>query len=139
MPWEITITRRDGEPLGSPKDVIQAISRAFPDVMFYREPSGTEKMASLPPDLEIPDAIREHWETSAASVQGDFEAAGYSIRFYLGNEDASSLTTVRVETRGDSRPAMPMMETLTLATGWVVLDELGDTVVDGGITAPHAR
>jgi len=139
MPWEITIKHPDGLPLGSPQVVSDHIRGAFPGVQFYREPSGAEKLASLPPGIELPDVIRQHWEQSAPQRHADFEASGYSLRFYLGNEGTEVLETVDIEARGRSRPAMPMMEALTLATGWIIVDAWGNTIVQQGQSLPEAK
>jgi hypothetical protein len=139
MPWEITIKHPDGLPLGTPLEVSDHIARAFPGVQFYREPSGPEKLASLPPGIEVPDVIRKHWEHSPPKCQADFEASGYSLRFYLGDEGATVLETVDIEARGGSRPAMPMMESLTLATGWIIVDAWGNTLVQAGQSIPEAK
>jgi hypothetical protein len=139
VPWDITIKRRDGTSLGSPAEVRVALERAFPGVTFYREPSGAEKLASLPAGLEVPDVIREHWASSPAQLQGDFERHGYSLHFYLGNEGADLLETAAIEARGASRPAMPLLEALTLATGWIIVDDWGNILVENGRTVPEAK
>ncbi len=139
MSWDITIKRGDGLPLGTPQQVCDQIARAFPGVQFYREPSGSEKLASLPAGVELPDVIRKHWDESPAQLQGDFNGPKYSLRFYLGVEGADMLPTVAIEARGGSRPAMPMMEALTLATGWIIVDDWGDIGVERGRTAPRAK
>jgi hypothetical protein len=139
VPWEITIKRPDGSSLGSQTDVQAAIERAFPGVQFYREPSGSEKLASLPAGMKVPDVIRDIWAGQGAKVQADFEAEGYSIRFYLGAEGTTSVQSVDVEARGSSRPAMPLFEALTLATDWIVTDNWKRTIVAKGETIPEAK
>jgi hypothetical protein len=139
MPWDMTVRRPDGLALGPPLEVRDQIARVFKGVQFYREPSGLEKLASLPPGLEMPEVIRKHWERSAAELRGDLEAEGYSLRFYLGEEGASELPEVAIEARGGSRAAMPMMEELTLATGWIIVDDRGNILVENGRTVPKAR
>jgi hypothetical protein len=139
MPWDITLKRKDELPLGSPDEVSLAIKNAFSAVEFYREPSGREKLASLPSGVEMPDVIRRHWESSPTQLRGDLEGRGYSLRFYLGNEGDTSLDRVTIEARGDSRRALPMMESLTLATGWIIVDDWGEIIVENGRTDPKAR
>jgi hypothetical protein len=87
----------------------------------------------------MPDVVRKHLENSPEQLQADFEGADYSLRFYLGVDGADMLETVAIEARGGSRPAMPMMEALTLATGWIIVDDSGDVVVEHGRTTPRAR
>jgi hypothetical protein len=139
MPWEIAIKRPDGGSLGSQREVRTSIEAAFPGVRFFREPSGPEKLESLPPGTVLPDVIREHWARQQASMQGDFEAEGYSLRFYLGAVDSKALDSVDVEARGASRPAMPFFDALTLATGWIVVDNWNRVIVENGRTVPEAR
>jgi hypothetical protein len=139
VPWEITIKRSDGGCLGAQADVRAAIERAFPGVQFYREPSGAEKLASLPAGVEMPEFIRSVWAGQGAKLQGDFDGDDYSLRFYLGEEGSTALQSVEVEARGASRPAMPLFEALTLATGWIVADNQNRTVVEEGETIPEAK
>jgi hypothetical protein len=139
MPWEIIIKRLDGLPLGTPQEVSDLIAEAFPGVEFYREPSGQEKLAVLPLGLEVPEVIRTHFAEAPSSLQADFDAEDYSLRFYLGDEATHTLTTVDVEARGGSRSGMRMLETLTLKTGWIVVDTWGNVLVQEGRTSPHAK
>jgi hypothetical protein len=121
MPWEITIRRGDGLPLGRQDEVMSGISRAIPEVQFYREPSGVEKIAALKDQgVEFPDVLRRQFEKTAATKQGDFEGNGFSIRFYLGS--CSETTTVDAEVRGDTGRAYPLLRKIAEANQWVIAE-----------------
>jgi hypothetical protein len=139
VPWDIIIKRADGFPLGTQQEVQQEIARAFPGVRFYRDPSGSEKLASLPPGVEMPEVIKRHWETAPAELRGDLSGRRYSLRFYLGAQDTQALPTVTIEARGKSRAAVPMMEALTLSTGWIIVDDWGNTIVENGRAISGAK
>lgn len=83
MPWEITIRRHDGAPLGDLESVRQQITSALPAMQFYREPSGVEKIAAArAAGIEFPEIIRQHMEKRPATDQAAFETYELSVRMY---------------------------------------------------------
>jgi hypothetical protein len=139
MPWEITVKRADGTALGGPELVQREILRAFPSVQFYREPSGPEKLSSLPAGVDMPEILRKHLEQAPPELQGDLDAGEYSLRFYLGALESATVEAIAIEARGNSRPAIPGLEALTLTTGWIIVDSWGNVVVENGHAIPEAR
>ena len=127
MSWDLTLRRLDGIPLGERDPVQQVIELACPGVQFYREPSGAEKLASVP-HVTFPDVVRQHMETRTAQRQGDFDGPDFSLRFYLGDEDATTINVVDIEARGKTQNAVPLLRKLTTYTGWIVVDGWGDTI-----------
>jgi hypothetical protein len=121
MPWEITIRRGDGLPLGDQAEVRLGILSALPEIQFYREPSGIEKLASIKEQgVEFPDLLRQHFEKMPATDQGDFEGDGFSIRFFLGS--GGETATVDAEVRGDTERAFPLLRLLANENRWVVAE-----------------
>ena len=96
MPFEITIRRGDGLPLGRLDQVMSAISKAFPKVQFYREPSGMDKLAVLKEQgVEFPDVLRRHFEETPATLQGDHEGDG----FRFGSSSVRAARRIRLMLR----------------------------------------
>jgi hypothetical protein len=124
MAWDLTITRADRSPLGEIASVRQAVELALPNVRFYREPSGVEKMATA--GIEFPDVLRRHLESSPAQTQADYEGDGFSMRLYLGA--GPSVDRMDAEVWGSGDP-LPALHRLAEATGWVVLEASGSQVV----------
>ncbi len=123
MPREITIARRDGSPLGDAASVRHAVESALPGVRFFRDPSGSEKIAAS--GIEFPEALRRHLEGAPATAQADYEGEGYSIRFFLGA--GPEVERMDGEVRGDGDPG-PELCRLADLNGWVVLDADGTQV-----------
>ena len=46
MPWEVTIRRADGDPLGDFPTVRAGIEAAVPGMQFFRQPSGADRVAA---------------------------------------------------------------------------------------------
>jgi hypothetical protein len=73
MPWEVTIRRADGAPLGDLAAVRQQIAAALPAIQFDREPSGAEKIAAArAASVEFPDIIRQHLAVSSSIITPTF-------------------------------------------------------------------
>lgn len=116
MPWELTIARPDRLPLGDLAFVRNAVELAMPGVRFFLEPGGLEKMAAS--GIEFPEVLRRHLEDSPATVQGDYEGEGYSVRFFLGA--GPEVEDMGAEVRGSGDP-MPELCRLAKANGWAIL------------------
>lgn len=128
MPWEITIRRGDGEPLGDLTTVRELFVAAIPGLQFYREPSGPEKIAAARAmGVEFPDVLRQHMETRPATEQADYEGDGYSIRFYGFN--GQPLSAVYAEVRGNGNP-LPALAALCRPNKWVATDDANGQPVD---------
>jgi hypothetical protein len=134
MPWEITIRRADGAPLGDLATVRQQFATVVPAVQFYSEPSGPEKIAAARAlGVEFPDVIRKHIEQLPATEKADYEGDGFSVRFY--GFDAQPLIAVCAEVRGSGNP-LPFLTALCRTKEWVVIDDTsGQPVELGGAAA----
>jgi hypothetical protein len=111
--------------------VKEAITMDCPGVEFYREPTGSEKLASVP-EIEFPQVLRDHLKAAPAQDQGDLDGSDYSVRFFLGESNASVVYVVDVEARGTTRNALPPLERLARHTGWIVVDASGNVVAKPG-------
>ena len=128
MPWEVTIRRADGKPLGDLSSVRQQIAVAVPAMEFYREPSGQEKIAAARvAGIEFPDVIRQHMEEQPATEQSEFEGDGFSVRLYGFN--AQPLLEIYAEVRGNGNP-VPVLAALCCPHGWVAIDDTNGKPVD---------
>jgi hypothetical protein len=118
MPWELTILRRDRQPLGTDESVRQSLGAAFPGVQFYRDPSGPEKIAAASrAGAPFPETILEFLQSQPAREQADWEQEGTFVRFFLG-EPSGVIPFVLVEVRGDHARAEPLLRELARASGW---------------------
>jgi hypothetical protein len=128
MPWEITIRRVDGAPLGDFVSVRQQIELALPPIRFYRAPSGPERIAAArATGVEFPDVIRKHLEQSPAKDEAEFEGEGISIRLYgFGNQP---LDAIHAEVRGSGNP-VPALTALCRPNGWFAIDDANRQPVD---------
>jgi hypothetical protein len=127
MPWDITLKRRDGTPIGNRQALQEAIGRACPGVEFYREPSGAEKLAAIPA-IEMAAVLRAHLLDRPAQRQGDLERRDFSLRFYLGAEEAEMVDVVDIEARGSTEHALPTLQQLATFTGCIVVDASGNII-----------
>lgn len=133
MPWEVTIRRADGAPLGELAAVRQQITAAVPAVQFHREPSGLEKIAAArAAGLEFPDVIRQHLEQRPATERAEFEGDGFSVVLY--GFEAQPLSAIHAEVRGDGNPA-PVLAALCRPHGWVAVDEASGQPLELGASA----
>ncbi|HUG90967.1 MAG TPA: hypothetical protein VML55_09045, partial [Planctomycetaceae bacterium] len=70
MAWVVYIEPANGSALGALEDVRERMQAALPGIVFYREPSGLEKIAAV--SFEFPDFLREHLERQPAEIQADY-------------------------------------------------------------------
>jgi hypothetical protein len=121
MPWEVTIRRSEGEPLGDLPAVRAVIEAAVPGMQFYQEPSGAERIAAARArGIEFPDVIRQIFERLPAKTQAVLEGEGFSLVLYGFN--AEPLTAIHAEVRGGGDPH-PVLTALCRSTGWVAIDD----------------
>lgn len=128
MPWEVTIRRADGAPLGDLAYVRQQITNALPAIQFYRAPSGLERIAAArAKGYEYPDIIREHFEGLPATDRAQFEGDCFSVELY--GFQAEPLNEIYANVRGDGNP-MPMLAALCRPNEWVAIDDTSGQPVD---------
>src|SRR5687768_951308 len=103
MPWEVTIRRADGEPLGDVPAVRERIEATVAGMRFFQEPSGAERVAAARArGIEFPDSIRQIFEKQPAKVQAVFEGDGLSVLLY--GFEAEPLSALHAEVRGAGDP-----------------------------------
>lgn len=75
MPWEVTLQRIDGQPLGELAALRTCIESALPAIQYHTEPSGLEKLeAAKKMGVEFPDVLRTHFENPPAKLNAVFTA-----------------------------------------------------------------
>lgn len=128
MPWEVTIRRADGAPLGDLEVVRQQITSALPTIQFHRESSGLEKIAfAQAKGVEFPEVLLRHFEQQPATERAEFSGDGFSIVLY--GFEAQPLAAIHAEVRGDGKP-LPILAALCLPHGWVALDDASGEPVE---------
>lgn len=128
MPWDVTIRRPDGEPLGDVDAVCERIAEAVPDVQFYREPSGAERIAAVRArGIEFPEIVRQRLESEPARVRAAFEGGGLSVLLY--GFEARPLVALHAEVRGEGNP-VPLLAALCRPSGWEAVDDATGRPVD---------
>jgi hypothetical protein len=128
MPWEVTIRRADGAPLGDMATVRQQIVAALPAIRFERESSGQEKLAfARAKGIEFPEVLRQHFEQQLATERAEFYGDGFSIHLY--GFEAQPLAAIHAEVRGDSNPA-PVLASLCNPHDWVAVDDASGQPID---------
>jgi hypothetical protein len=121
LPWEVTIRRPDGAPLGDYSAVRQQISAVLPGIQFRRLPSGQEKIADARAiGIEFPEVLRQHLEQQPAVEQAEFEGDGFSIQLY--GFGSCPLAAFHAELRGDGDP-VPVLRALCVPNGWIAVDD----------------
>jgi hypothetical protein len=118
MGLDATIKRFDGGTLGNLAQVREALAAAFPDIVFDRLPSGTDKIrAAAEQGIVFPDVIRQHLEASPAEEGGDYRGPDFSAEFFLGS--AESVDHVAVVLYGNTTASEPIFALLEERFGWV--------------------
>jgi hypothetical protein len=121
MPWEVTIRRSDGAPLGDLEVVRQQIASALPTIQFQRESSGLEKIAfARAKGIEFPEVLLRHFEQQPGTERAEFNGDGFSVVLY--GFQAQPLAAIHAEVRGDGKP-VPILAALCLPHGWVAVDD----------------
>lgn len=128
MPWEVTIRKADGAPLGDLKVVRQQIISALPTIQFQRESSGLEKIAfARAKGVEFPEVILRHFEQQLATERAEFYGDGFSVVLY--GFETQPLIAIHAEVRGDGKP-LPLLATLCLPHGWMAVDDASGEPVE---------
>lgn len=128
MPWEVTIRRRDGTPLGGPSVVREQVFAACPAFEFRRNPSGAERIeAARAAGIEFPEILRAHLEKSPASEEAVLEGDEYSITLYGFEQE--SIERLHVEIRGRGNP-LAVLASLCSPNAWITVDDTSGEVVD---------
>ncbi len=121
MPWELTIRRDDGQPLGNREVVKDVIAEVFVGVKFYWDASGSERLAAATKQgLEFPEVIRKLYESRPAMERGEYVGAEYAGEFYFSNDEM--LQEVHVDLRGHTQQAMYLLRQLADRTNWDIFD-----------------
>jgi hypothetical protein len=128
MPWEITIRRPDGSPLGDFDSVRHQLTQAVPGIAFYQEPSGAEKVTTYrQAGIELPEIGRQGLEKHLARVRAECASGKFSISFY--GLESEPLCSVLAEVRGNGNP-VPVLAALCVPNGWIAIDDASGTPVD---------
>jgi hypothetical protein len=85
MATELTLRRKDRQPLGSFEEVQAMLRRIFPGVQFWRTTSGPEKVELAEKNGgPLPPHIKEWMLTLPSMLDGVCEGDGWLVEFGLG-------------------------------------------------------
>jgi hypothetical protein len=124
MPWTVLVSRVDGEPLGEVEVVRAAIRRHLPRTRFWRDPSGADKAAFLPPEH------RPHFLQLFGHLpdeRGLHEGDGFTLELFLGTKPVVDSLTADI--RGDGNP-LPALRQLCEPLGWCIREVGGGGLVE---------
>jgi hypothetical protein len=127
MPWEVTFRRIDEDPLGEVSVVRQGIEAAIPEIQFFREPSGREKVeAAIARGVDFPDSIRAIFEKQPAKLQAQLQVDELLMLIY--GFGAEPLLQLHAEIRGDGNP-MELLRRICAQNSWKAIDDsMGETI-----------
>src|SRR5262249_19638291 len=138
MPWELTIRRPGGEPLGNRDEVIRAMSTALPAIDWVEEPPLLEQIKDMPEHSfhkllpTWPAETREHF--ARPRLRGDYDAGEFVIQFF--GFEAQPIVFLLAEVRGNGNPLPPLAK-LCSVTGWAAMEAGTTQPID--LTADEAE
>jgi hypothetical protein len=128
MPWEVTIRRSDGSALGNVESVQQQIVTAVPEMKFYREASGPEKIAiARAQGVEFPEVILRHFASLPAKLGAVYQGDSFTVSLF--GFEAEPLQMIHAAIRGDGNP-VPVLAALCQPHGWLAIDDASREVID---------
>jgi hypothetical protein len=119
MSLDVKFSRPDNKPLGTVEAVQQAILAVLPEVRFYRDPGGEQKIAQHEAHgVELPEALRAVFAKPPAIIKGDYgrEKDGLWLQFFLGAGGDPRILHVAV--KGDMDTAEILLNRLASAHDW---------------------
>lgn len=119
MAWELTIVHPNGHRLGSPKEVMTALLRAWPELEWVVVPSLVEQIQDQPdhplhaalPTWSPETRRRAALPTTAGVVEGD------DFSFEVTGIDYDPVEDLYLDVRGNGDPA-PMLLRIKSQCGW---------------------
>lgn len=136
MPWEVTFRRIDESPLGEVSLVRQGIEAAIPEIQFFREPSGREKIeAFMARGVALPESIRTIFEQQPAKLQAQLQLDELLMLIY--GFGAEPLMQLHAEIRGDGNPT-ELLRKICAQNSWKVMEDSTGETIDLSDGAPAA-
>jgi hypothetical protein len=128
MPWEVTLQRIDGQPMGELSALRTRIESAVPDIQYHTEPSGLERLeAAKKMGVQFPDVLITHFENLPAKLNAVYTAKNLMVRIY--GFESQPLTRLHAEVRGNENPA-PVLRQLCALNSWIAMDDQSGTDVE---------
>lgn len=127
MPWELTLQRSDLQTMDDVETIRRRIEAVVPDVRFYTEPSGLQKLeAAAKMGVEFPDVLRRHFENLPAKLYAVYSTEELTITIY--GFESQPLTRLHLEIRGDQNPGPVLQSLCECIMCCAVDDQTGETV-----------
>jgi hypothetical protein len=134
MPWEVTFQRSDLQALGDLATIRRGIETAIPDIQYYTEPSGIQKLeAAAKMGVEFPDVLKKHFENLPAKLHAVYSSEDLTISIF--GFESQPLNRLHAEIRGNQNPA-PILRTLCVQNSWSALDDQTGSAIDLNDTIP---
>jgi hypothetical protein len=134
MPWEVTLQRIDGQPMGELAALRAGIESAIPGIQYHTEPSGLERLeAARKMGVEFPDVLRTHFENLPAKLNAVFVTENLMVRIY--GFESRPLTRLHAEIRGNENPA-PVLRQLCALNSWIAVDDQSGTDIELSDASP---
>ncbi|MBI3856711.1 MAG: hypothetical protein HY293_13570 [Planctomycetes bacterium] len=131
MPWELTILHPHGHRLGSPKEVMTALSRAWPELDWLTLPPLLEQIGDQPDHplhAQLPTWSPEARRRAALPrTVGVLEDEGFSVEI-SGLED-DPVEELYADVRGNGDPT-PALLRLKKQSGWSLKEMVMDRFLD---------
>ena len=100
----------------------------MPDIQYYTEPSGLEKLeAAKRMGVDFPDVLRTHFENLPAKLNAVYTAENLMVRIY--GFESQPLTKLHAEIRGCENPAAVLRQ-LCAMNSWIALDDQSGTDIE---------
>jgi hypothetical protein len=136
MPWEVTFRRIDENPLGEVSLVRQGIEAAIPEIQFFREPSGREKIeVFMARGVALPESVRAIFEQQPAKLQAHLQVDELLMLIY--GFGAEPLLQLHAEIRGAGNP-IELLRRICAQNSWKAIDDSTGETIDLSDGAPAA-
>jgi hypothetical protein len=119
MAWEPALVKDDDSPLGTPDEVRQAISLAFPSTEWQLAPGGEELVKQM---QQYGSPISDEWRAMMLQTlphwQGIYDTEAVTVEFDLGSGGA--ILFVSISSHGEHAEAQKRLRALARDRGWVL-------------------
>jgi hypothetical protein len=119
MAWEPSLVKHDDSQLGSPDEVMQAISLAFPGMEWQIAPGGEDFIKQMEQyGSTVSDEFRAMMLQTPPHWQGLFDTETVTVEFNLGPSD--DVRFVNVTSRGEHSEAQRRVRALAQEKQWMI-------------------
>lgn len=125
MSWEPTLLTPDGSAIGTPDQVRESISRAFPNTEWELAPGGE---ALLEQFEHFGSNLSDEWRTQILQTpphwHGLYDSEDVSVEFHLGFSD--TVQQISITSRGNHAVSQRRLRAIADENGWLIRNDLVD-------------